>query len=788
MLGAAMKEQAQERGGIETRCRETCLLLAVLLAGGVGVTRGRARAAEPTGPPAFLEHPTNQTVRLGAGVTNRVSLGPNPAALQWFTRREVMVSSIPAAPSNADRPARGKAPPPLPSPPWRPVAGATNEEFVIRQFTNREPMAFHAVASNAFGLATSRVAVITVEAPPVIHRHPQPQGLRAGKEVRLEVVAGGSGPLGYVWQLHGTNSIYTRNAPLLVLSNLPLAQTGPYRVIVSNRFGLATSREAQVALLEPPVVTPAYTLVSGGAGFALQGTTNGTPPVSYQWFRQGVPLAGQTTAVLRVTNARIADSGRYRLWASNLAGVARSAPAVVVLETNRISAPDAYAGRLALQGERGTVTADNYKATREPGEPNHPDVPSGNSVWFVWQPPGPGRVTFDTTGSTFDTLLAAYREPPQGALPTAGDLRDADDDSAGFGASRLQFNTRRPERYVIAVDGARGATGQFHLNWSWSKDGSLTLPHRRSLRSQTVQPNREARFEVQGGTNVSYRWFHFGQELRGKTNASLVISNVRPQDVGEYTMAACAPLSGSNLQTATARLEIGPVAGVQSSDKVLLTLGDAGGAKPAALARAAGISVSAGSTGSQIFSLARCDSPGGTNGCQWTGEQTRMLTLSVAAPGRLSVNTTGSLVSTFLRVWRGLGADFMSYTNVACATTNEADGRACSLQLDVSPGLDYALLVDALGSPWTTNCLVFLNWSLLPALRVEADRPARRLQLEWLEADSPPAFRLEYADAVAPGPAAQWRPWSGAVTTAEGTNRVTVPLDAPPRRFFRLTR
>ncbi|MCX6904852.1 MAG: hypothetical protein NTW03_15500 [Verrucomicrobia bacterium] len=61
-----------------------------------------------------------------------------------------------------------------------------------------------------------------------------------------------------------------------------------------------------------------------------------------------------------------------------------------------------------LTGGSGTTNGDSYYATEELGEPQHGWFDGSNSVWFTWTPTNSGYYTFDTVGSSFDTVLAVY--------------------------------------------------------------------------------------------------------------------------------------------------------------------------------------------------------------------------------------------------------------------------------------------------------------------------------------------------------------------------------------------
>jgi Lysyl oxidase len=125
---------------------------------------------------------------------------------------------------------------------------------------------------------------------------------------------------------------------------------------------------------------------------------------------------------------------------------------------------DFFATARAIAGSSGTIADDNTYATKELGEPNHAGNPGGHSLWYVWIAPTNSPVTFDTTGSTFDTLLGVYT----GSVVSNLALVVSNDDINGA-AERQSLVTFTPvtgTTYHIAVDGFGGATGIVNLNWN----------------------------------------------------------------------------------------------------------------------------------------------------------------------------------------------------------------------------------------------------------------------------------------------------------------------------------
>ena len=125
---------------------------------------------------------------------------------------------------------------------------------------------------------------------------------------------------------------------------------------------------------------------------------------------------------------------------------------------------DNFADALPLSiDDEGYATANNADATFESGEPAHAGVSGGASIWWAWTPVQNCNVTFDTRGSSFDTLLAVYTGTYVAGLT---EVVSNDDDTAISPLSKVNFDAVAGTTYYIAVDGNAGDTGLVRLNWS----------------------------------------------------------------------------------------------------------------------------------------------------------------------------------------------------------------------------------------------------------------------------------------------------------------------------------
>jgi hypothetical protein len=120
-------------------------------------------------------------------------------------------------------------------------------------------------------------------------------------------------------------------------------------------------------------------------------------------------------------------------------------------------ANDNFINPTTITGTNATVTGTNIGATKEVGEPNISGNPGGKSVWWKWTAPAVGSVIIQTTGSSFDTMLAAYSGSSIASLSDT--LMDSNDDNGDVKTSLIGFNVTAGATYYITVDGYLGATG-----------------------------------------------------------------------------------------------------------------------------------------------------------------------------------------------------------------------------------------------------------------------------------------------------------------------------------------
>ncbi len=197
-----------------------------------------------------------------------------------------------------------------------------------------------------------------------------------------------------------------------------------------------------------------------------------------------------------------------------------------------------FARPIQLTGIVGNIGGSSRGATRQANEPLHAGVNGTNSIWYVWTAPTNGPFTFETTGSSFDTVLAVYTGDTFPLTAIA-----SDDNSGTFNTSRVNFNAVSNTTYRIAVDGFPGDNSDGVVKLSWNG------PRRPVILNQPVSTNLIAgstaqfRVNVDGSAPFSYQWRRFGTNLIddgahfvGVTGPTLTVGKIFATDTAGYSV------------------------------------------------------------------------------------------------------------------------------------------------------------------------------------------------------------------------------------------------------------
>jgi alpha-tubulin suppressor-like RCC1 family protein len=207
------------------------------------------------------------------------------------------------------------------------ILGATEASYSLPDVRVSQGGAYDVVVFNSAGFIRSAKAIVNVIArngPPLILRQPAPRSeLWQGAELALSVHASSpnSSTLSYQWYRNGKQIRGAKNEEL-VIKKVSTGDDGEYTVVVSNSSGETRSAVARVVVQltsKPKIVAQLPKMVATGNGktvtLSVEATAN--PPPTYQWYRNGKPVPGATSASYTIENANSDDLGTYYVVVSS---------------------------------------------------------------------------------------------------------------------------------------------------------------------------------------------------------------------------------------------------------------------------------------------------------------------------------------------------------------------------------------------------------------------------------------------------------------------------------------
>jgi hypothetical protein len=129
------------------------------------------------------------------------------------------------------------------------ISGAQTATLTLNPATLAEAGSYTVRVSNGLKYATSDAAALAVTSAPVITTQPKSVNATKGKTATFTVKATGTAPLAYAWYFNTTKlkdsaTVVGSAKATLTLKKLTTKNSGKYKVVVSNKYGKATSAQA----------------------------------------------------------------------------------------------------------------------------------------------------------------------------------------------------------------------------------------------------------------------------------------------------------------------------------------------------------------------------------------------------------------------------------------------------------------------------------------------------------------------------------------------------------------
>jgi len=200
-------------------------------------------------PPTITAQPMDTSVTYSYPASFSLSaIGPAPLAYQWYFNGTNVLNN------------------------------QTNTSLAIASAQTNDAGGYSCVVANAGGSVTSSVANLTILGPivPSITTQPLSDTNAIGYSVSFAVGASGSAPLVYQWYFNGATPLTSQTNTTLSFVIASTNDAGAYSVIVTNKFGSATSAPASLAVAPFSIhQLPAFP-GADGAGKRTSGGRGGT--------------------------------------------------------------------------------------------------------------------------------------------------------------------------------------------------------------------------------------------------------------------------------------------------------------------------------------------------------------------------------------------------------------------------------------------------------------------------------------------------------------------------------
>jgi hypothetical protein len=156
---------------------------------------------------------------------------------------------------------------------------------------------------------------------PQILSQPRSQITRENDPIILKVAADGIPAPRYQWTKDGRAVPGATDATYRVQS-ARTTDAGTYQVMIANEAGSIRSDSVGVAVeavgVAPVIATPPFDLVvSETNASSLKVIASGTPPLAYQWTKDGRPENLSAEAECFIASPKVEDSGTYTVEVSN---------------------------------------------------------------------------------------------------------------------------------------------------------------------------------------------------------------------------------------------------------------------------------------------------------------------------------------------------------------------------------------------------------------------------------------------------------------------------------------
>jgi hypothetical protein len=356
--------------------------------------------------------------------------------------------------------------------------------------TSSQSVTFTPADTNNYFTTTTSVDVVTqAGSNPVITTQPNDLTVSQGSSANFSVQATGQN-LSYQWKRNGVDISNARSNSYTV-SSTSIATAGEYSVVVSSDNGSqpVTSRAAKLIVTFPL----ADLSINENTSPVLSVSVTGTG-LKYQWFKDGMPLRGQTNSTLTLKDITVDQAGTYSV------------------EVN-----DADGNKFTSQSSKVSVNAVLPVITTQPS--NVSVYTAGNATMRVMVKGAGHSYQWKKDGVAIQGEIKNTLSLNDIILSDAGDYTVSVTNSVGI-------VTSRSARLRVLSSGSGNQGGDTTSPVITTHPTSQTLADGGS-ETLTVSAN---------GGSLSYQWLKNGTNIAGANEATYKINPASIDKSGNYTV------------------------------------------------------------------------------------------------------------------------------------------------------------------------------------------------------------------------------------------------------------
>jgi hypothetical protein len=428
----------------------------------------------------------------------------------------------------------------------------------------------------------------------------------AGQTLSVLGFASGQAPISYQWYSAPNTPLAGQTNASLIIADVTTNDNGTYFLIASNALSQQQSSNVTVLVTSFPVTItqePSNTTVYANYPVTFSLAGSGSPPVTYQWFRDGVAIPGATATNYSFTPSFTNNGDIYTAVASNFTSktsyTATTTNAVLTVLYN-VALPQQF-----LHGYNNKLSDNNYG-----GQQGGQFTTGANSVlvthlgYYAWPPnttTNGSVITCVLTNSSHyiglyngaGTELLGSALVPQGTNPVLNGymwaplnpplvlsnnteyLLDAQTTTDGDPWGNTYVIPDLNPYYATSCDAIYGGNPWGTTPYPGGEYGGqmYSAPNMAILASPTPAAyalpeagittnagfNETLTAFVDGQAPLTVQWFKEpGVPLAGQTNLTLALTNITVAESGSYYIVASNYITGSNAQSQDVSVTVNP--------------------------------------------------------------------------------------------------------------------------------------------------------------------------------------------------------------------------------------